>query len=132
MLGNAQSDLSGKTAAGGAELMRSGREIAEQNLRAINEKRRAEINAQQAQMMNAALNVASMGAGLMAGPAAGAATNALTQAAVPQQAPLVSHAPPIHQGGMYGPLIPGGQMSMPATRDFVTTLPATGQSVDFS
>ena len=100
MLGGAQASLSGKTAAGGAELMRSGREIAEQNLRAINEKRRAEINAQQQQMMNAALNVASMGAGLMAGPAAGAATNALTQNAQPlgsaaPSAPVISVPAPI-------------------------------------
>lgn len=83
MLGRASVDLQGRTAQGGAELQRSGREIAEQNLRAINEKRRAEINAQQAQMMNAALTVASTGAGLMAGPAAGMAVGALGKALGP-------------------------------------------------
>tara|TARA_Y100000593_G_scaffold42287_1_gene80966 strand:- start:5420 stop:6106 length:687 start_codon:yes stop_codon:yes gene_type:complete len=66
-LGRSQAQLSGGVAAGMAEAQRRGREFAEQQLQAINQQRRAEMQAEQDRNLNALLSVIGTGAALATG-----------------------------------------------------------------
>lgn len=67
MTGQAQAQLSGNAASGIAELQRAGREMAENQLLALDNQDLARMDAEQARNLNALLSVLSTGAGMLAG-----------------------------------------------------------------